>query len=203
MSPASVACLCPTNRPAWRPWLEHQFDKQSWKDKRLFIDDSEATIPEKRTALLARARGLGFGYVAWFDDDDWQHQDRLAIGMCAAPWSEKYGKPHAVGNVRSWFISVETGKAVSYQAPEGIIFNGAVFKLDKCPEAFERARHTGEDTEWLAQWHRRKPSYLIVPTPLSMWLCHRQNVTNRAETRAFTETPPPLINETEWRLVPR
>lgn len=196
MKPSTVACLCATNRPEWLPFLRHQYEKQTWAAKELFIDDGDGLIPEKRTRLIRRAKEAGFGYIAWFDDDDWQNPMRLELSQ-VPPYTD------AFGNVCSYFVSVESGMGIRYQAPEGIIFNGAVFRTEKCPDTFSRALHTGEDTDWLTRWHRRKPTYIIYGQPLQMWLCHRKNVTNRVETRSFHESPPALITEAEWRLVPR
>lgn len=203
-----VACLACTNRPEWRPWLLHQYEKQSWPDKELFIEDGEGLIPEKRTRLLQRAKAADCRYVAWFDDDDWSDIQRLRDGVLALTALHPYADgarraPAAVGNVRSFMVSVESRLGITYQAPEGIIFNGAVFELAQCPETFSRALPAGEDTDWLARWHRRRPTYVIQGAPMHLWLCHKKNITNRCDVRSYTETVPQLITEDEWKLVPR
>lgn len=197
-----VACLVCTSRPEWRPWVAHQYEKQNWREKELFIDDGPGLIPEKRTRLLARAKAAGCRWIAWFDDDDWQSEYRLRVGVMHMS-TETYLNPVAVGNVRSYMVSVQSRLGLTYQAPEGLIFNGAVFEISRCPETFSRALPTGEDTDWLARWHRRRPTYVVLGQPLSMWLCHRTNVTNRCDVRSYTETIPDLITEDEWNLVPR
>lgn len=209
-----IACLCATNRPEWRPWVMHQFEKQVYPDKELLLDSSDDSIPEKRTRLIQTAKKGGFDAIAWFDDDDWSSPKRLLVfaallAMGATPLS-------AVGNVRSYFVRAERrlvaepgelvipDMAISYQAPEGIIFNGAVFLLSTCPDTFSRALQTGEDTDWLMRWHKRRPSYVITAERLHLWMCHRKNVTNRLDTRSFTEVlPAGLITEEEWKLIPR
>src|SRR5690606_18181691 len=90
---ALVSCLCVTHeRPAFREWLLWNFDKQSWPHKELIVVDSSATlawperpdlrviacdrnsVPLKRNIALDAVSGR---YLAWFDDDDWQHPERL------------------------------------------------------------------------------------------------------------------------------
>lgn len=201
MSRPLVACLACTSRPEWRPWLLRQYEKQTWPEKELFIDDGEGLIPEKRTRLLARAKAAGVRWIAWFDDDDWSSEDRL--GACVMQLSTNpYLRPAAVGNVRSYMVHVGTRKGITYHAPEGIIFNGAVFEIAHCPQTFSLGLPTGEDTDWLERWHRRRPTYLVLGQPLSVWLCHKKNITNRSDTRSYTENVPNLISEEEWNLVP-
>lgn len=197
----TVACLVCTNRPEWAPFVEHQTAKQvtdGFGTVRI-VDPRDATIPEKRTALLREALARGDEYIAWFDDDDWSSPTRLAVAVEAM---ERDPLLAAVGNVRSWFISATTRKGVAYQAPEGIIFNGAVFRASTVPETFSRALTVGEDTDWLARWMRRRPNYMIVGEPMHAWLCHRRNVTNNIDSRSFMETPPRLLSNGDWSLVP-
>lgn len=201
-----VACLCCTNRPEWREWVTHQYEKQLWPAKELFIDEGDGLIPEKRTRLLQRAIAGKFAFVAWFDDDDWSSPTRLSRGVMIRPFVEAFKERpfSATGNVQSWMVSIENRRALRYHAPEGIIFNGAVFETPRVPETFNRALHVSEDTDWLERWQRRRPSYVVLGEPMQMWLCHRKNITNRVETKAFVEEPPAgLITEAEWSLVPR
>lgn len=202
-----VACLCCTSRPEWMAWLKHQYEKQTWNQKELLIEDGPGLIPEKRTKLIQRARNAGFRYIAWFDDDDWQSPTRLRDGVITlaplGPAEYRERPPAAVGNVRSHMVNVDTRLGITYQAPEGIIFNGAVFELTRCPETFSRALPSGEDTDWLARWHRRKPTYIVLGQTMQMWLCHRTNITNRCDVRSYAESVPKLITEDEWKLVPR
>lgn len=197
-----IACLVCTSRPEWRPFVEHQIAKQVGSEKKLVLvnDRTDQTIPEKRTELIRAALGTeGVRYIAWFDDDDWSSPTRLTL---AVSWLDEQPRLDAVGSVSSWFISTETRKAERYHAPEGIIFNSAVFRASSCPDHFSRALTVGEDTDWLERWHRRGASYLIVREPLSAWLCHRNNITNRLDTRCFDQTPPRLLDEKDWALVP-
>ena len=90
-----VSCLCVTeSRPAFMPWLLWCFDRQSWLNRELVIVDSStepfrvsgrddvrviaappgAGVARKRNLAIAQARGE---IITWFDDDDWQHPDKL------------------------------------------------------------------------------------------------------------------------------
>src|SRR6185436_20175255 len=89
-----IICLCVTqNRPQFMPWLLWCYDRQTWQDKELVIIDSSrepltSMRPDVRvvpaapgTGIMAK-RGTAFremrgDALAWFDDDDWQHPERL------------------------------------------------------------------------------------------------------------------------------
>lgn len=90
-----ASCLCVTeSRAAFAEWLIWNFDKQDYAERELVVVDSSpggsvyeglpkvrvvrappgTNVPAKRNLALDAARG---GFVAWFDDDDWQHPRRL------------------------------------------------------------------------------------------------------------------------------
>lgn len=195
-----VACLVVTNRPEWMPFCYHQIEKQVGEfDKRTIVVAGEGSIPEKRNEALARARGEGCDYFAWFDDDDWSSPERL---FCAH--RDLYTLPHlsAVGSGRAWFCDPKTSMGTRYQAPEGIIFNGAVFRRDALAQDFRRGLHVGEDTDWLTRWQARRANYLITGADSHVWLCHERNVTNRLGVRAFDQAVPAFLSEAEARLIP-
>lgn len=196
-----VACLTVTNRPEWGPFCRFQVAKQvGFSDAmHIIVSDERATIATLRSYALADARRHRARYVAWFDDDDWSSPQRLLQGVAAL---EDNPSLAAFGNVRSWFISTDTKMGLEYQAPEGIIFNGAVFRLDRVPQDFKAALVVGEDTEWLGRFHMTRPSYFITGHYLHAWLCHRRNITNRSDTKAFDQTPPTFLSAVEWGLVP-
>lgn len=210
---STVACLVCTNRPEWSPWWEEQWSKQQTGASLLVYDSTGAdSIPSKRNGLIAKAVVSGADYVAWFDDDDWSSPHR--IQRCVEIM-ERDPSISAVGNVESWFVDALSNEhdtyrgrpvpgATHYHAPEGIIFNGAVWRLGAVPHTFNEALTTGEDTEWIGRWLKTKPNYVILGEPLSLWLCHQKNVTNRANTRSFDQRlPSGLITDEEWALVPR
>jgi len=76
------------------PWLLWCFDRQTWPHRELLIlDSSERTFVSVRDDVrvmalpsgtgVARKRNLALGaargdLIAWFDDDDWQHPEKLA-----------------------------------------------------------------------------------------------------------------------------
>jgi len=70
-----ISCLAVTNRHAFRPWLEWNYEKQTYPDKELVIVEGCNDIVEARNRALALAKGDA---IAWFDDDDWSHPLRLA-----------------------------------------------------------------------------------------------------------------------------
>lgn len=196
-----VAALTVTNRPAWSSFNRYQLQKQvGFGDaKHIIVQEEGARIAELRNIALREATRCGARYIAWFDDDDWSSPQRLLQGVSAL---EDNPALSAVGNVRSWFIATDTKMGLEYQAPEGLIFNGAVFRLDRMPASFASGMVVGEDTDWLCRWQMSHPSYHVTGHYMHAWLCHRQNITNRSDTKAFDQLPPPFLTQDEWRLVP-
>ncbi|MGC4067365.1 MAG: glycosyltransferase family A protein [Polyangiaceae bacterium] len=114
--PPLVSCLCVTERrAAFMPWLLWGFERQTYEHRELVIVDSSpeplsisranvrvlaappgSNVPTKRNLALDAARG---DYIAWFDDDDWQHPERLERLV------ESLREDHViVGSSRSWFV---------------------------------------------------------------------------------------------------
>ena len=195
-----VACLTVTNRPEWAAFNRRQVEKQTYGNKRhIIVSEANATIARLRSIALEEARRAGAAFIAWFDDDDWSGDTRIEFAvqeLSRSPWCV------AFGNVSAWFISTATRWGTRYQAPEGIVFNGAVFRTNCVPEQFVESLSTGEDTDWLRRWHDTRPSYVITGIPVHAWLCHSRNITNRADSRTFEETPPALLSKDDWKLVP-
>ena len=216
LPPVRVACLVCTNRPEWEPWVSHQIAKQLPYEGAEYIPIlamcKDSSIPRKRTDLLLWAASERADYIAFFDDDDWSPPDRLATALrfLESPTAKSDLLLDAVGSAHSYFVDSRPGelkdaRCVRYRAPEGLVFNGAVFRLDAVPNAFNPALTIGEDTTWLGKWFDSNPNYLITGGPMHLWLCHEKNTTNRATERSFDERIPRSfgITEEEWKLVPR
>jgi SAM-dependent methyltransferase len=99
-----VSCLCVTEgRSAFMPWLLWCFDRQRWSQRELVIIDSSLDpylitdrdnvravtvspgtgIAKKRNLALQEAKRE---LITWFDDDNWQHPDKLtwlSEALCA------------------------------------------------------------------------------------------------------------------------
>ncbi len=119
LSEPLVSCLCVTEgRRAFMPWLLWCFDRQTWPRRELVIVDSSlepfqvagrddlrvvtappgSGVASKRNLALREAAG---DFIAWFDDDDWQHPDRLAWLVEAL----HDGAPYT-GSSRGWFVDL-------------------------------------------------------------------------------------------------
>lgn len=190
----SISCLCVTeNRPAFVPWLLWCFERQTWPDKELVIVDSSEpalTIPthpsvrvvraangtrvaEKRNVALDQARGE---FLAWFDDDDWQHPERLA--RCVAAFD---AGTVCAGASASWFLDVLGRRCARYTAESGLIFNGALFRTAAVrPIRFDVGRLRASDTGWMRAVVERYPNAVRrVPDFVPFfWLCHARNLSN-------------------------
>lgn len=192
-----ISCLCVTHeRPEFMPWVEHQFEKQTEnQEAELIIVDSsqvpwvsessavfhvkESGISEKRTIALSLASGDA---ITWFDDDDWQHPEKLGQGA-ALSWRTRF---EAIGARHAYMYSCATGRAALYESTyEPIIFNSAVYRKSSVPKSFDPNKITGEDTDWHERWLRTRPSYVTLGQPMHAWLCHTRNITNKSSSRFF------------------
>jgi glycosyltransferase involved in cell wall biosynthesis len=194
------------------PWVEHQF----WKQRavlgigELVIADSSGVpwvtqepdwvrvihapdapgISAKRAIALREARGE---YITWFDDDDWQAPNKLAISWRLDENVAAYGSRHA------YMFSCASGLASLYESGhEPIIFNSGVYRRNSVPQTFDESKITGEDTDWQERWLLSRPTYLTVGEPLHAWLCHDRNITNKSTSRFF-DLPNPIPFD-EWEL---
>lgn len=187
------------------PWLEHQFLKNRGDD--LLIIDSSAVpwvstvgrvvhtpslpgISEKRTLALSLAQG---DFVTWFDDDDWQHPQKLENA-----WRfSDYGGIDAVGSRTALMYSTLTGKCSYYESRyEPIIFNSATYLKSAVPPTFNEALVTGEDTDWQLRFYASHPNFVTLGEPQHAWLCHTKNITNKSSSKFFTQ--PCTIPFDEW-----
>jgi len=199
-----VSCLCVTeNRQAFMPWLLWGYDRQAWKRRELVIVDSSdppvvvpkrsdvrvlhvppgTSLGKKRNLALDAARG---GVVAWFDDDDWQHPQRLTL---LVPLLREYAArigASFIGPSRSYFVDVGGHRCEPYHMVRYAIFNGSVYYTDMVSHArFPEDVLRTEDTKWISTLLRnRQGAALVDEHPcLSMWLCHAVNVTNASHVR--------------------
>ncbi len=200
-SPNFVSCLCVTeDRQEFLPWLLWGFQRQRWAERELVIvtgsdvPDEVAgaenvrivpvsagtSVPEKRNVALENAHGDA---VAWFDDDDWQHPDRLTRIVEALQAGASVA---GVGG--GWFVDLRAGKCAQYRARSRVLFNGAGFRGDVARATrFDERRRRASDTGWLRAIdgaHRRK-TVVLPGDEAFFWLCHDTNLSNPARRRRF------------------
>lgn len=189
-----VSCLCVTqDRPEFLPWLLWNYDRQNWSNKELVIVDSSERpfstdradvrvivaipgtgIAAKRNRALFEARG---DYLAWFDDDDWQHPDRLA-----AMWGLLNGDSADVaGCTSAWFVDLWKRRCAPYHPTGEIIFNSCLFRTGIARSAlFDERLRRASDTPWMSAI-KRSPGARIATLQrqtCTCWLCHDTNVSN-------------------------
>lgn len=199
-----VSCLCVTERrPTFMPWLMWCFERQTWPNRELIIVDSSpepfqiverddirvvaspigTSVGRKRNLALQEARGE---VITWFDDDDWQHPNKLTWLI------EAFGdESPCAGSRRGWFMNLMDSRCVSYRGPKGIVtFNSAAFRKEAVlPIRFREDLRCASDTHWMRALEKRYPgkAALIERDDLFFWLCHEQNLSNPARKRRFTE----------------
>jgi glycosyltransferase involved in cell wall biosynthesis len=194
--PPLISCLCVTEgRSAFIPWLLWGFDRQSWSRKELVVVDSSpvpamaplgaggtvrviavapgTNVPCKRNLALAAARGR---HLAWFDDDDWQHPDRLRQLALALDRGA-----NVAGSSRSWFVDLQTGKVYRYPGQGGVIFNSAGFASEAVRAIrFDEAMARASDTGWMdAVLGSNAGRVTVIRDAVhTCWLCHDHNLSN-------------------------
>jgi glycosyltransferase involved in cell wall biosynthesis len=198
-----VSCLCVTeNRPAFIPWLLWNYERQVYKRRELVIVDSSerpfasdqpnvriVTAPPgtgvaaKRNLALRAARGE---LITWFDDDDWQHPEKLTSLVAAlTDQTAVYA-----GTTQAWFVDLRRQQCVPYQTPQQeLIFNSAAFRREAVAAvAFPETVRRASDTRWLQQVARRYAgkSVDLKRNDLFFWLCHEENLSNPAQRRRFS-----------------
>jgi hypothetical protein len=148
-----------------------------------------AAIAPKRNIALA---GVQTSYFAWFDDDDWSHPERLEACVRLL---EESPTLVAAGPVNGYKIDAGTLRADGQRTKDGIIFNGSVYRTSHWqPLTFNEALAVAEDTDWLKRGLRGQ-SYGVVNRILSSWMCHSQNIANRADRIMFHERFPAQLME--------
>lgn len=195
-----VSCLCVTeNRPEFMPWLLWNYTKQTYPHKELIVVDSSAVpftapgvrtvaapganIPVKRNTALQAAHG---GLVAWFDDDDWQHPDRLTLTVEA--WKQKGG---VVGVLESIFMDLYSLAYIPHKG-NSLIFNTALFPVDEARRVeFEPERRVASDSAWKRGVMSTTSAHVLDNVILGFWLCHKSNISNPNTKRHFNQVGPP------------
>lgn len=193
-----VSCLCVTeDRAAFMPWLLWGYDRQSYTRRELVIVDSSTpplalerpdvrvisapygtNVPTKRNIAMAAARG---DFFAWFDDDDWQHPDRLKLLV-----SRVGPEPELIGGRRSWFLDLHQSGCALFEHPDQcVLFNSALFPRNVRDVVFREDKRVASDSDWLKDLRRRGIRERILKEPLFFWLSHDQNISNPSSRRKF------------------
>jgi glycosyltransferase involved in cell wall biosynthesis len=182
------------NRPEFIPWLLWVFDSQRHTDKRLIIVDSSddplvvdrADVEVIRTANnnvaykrnLALDAATGTEAVAWFDDDDWSHPDRLSLlagRLENAAWA---------GTQWGWFVDLKTRAVRRYANRKTPTFNSGLFRYDAVSGVrFDENITRGSDIAWLE--NVANMPFVGGYDPLQFWLCHNRNLGNTAVVHYF------------------
>jgi glycosyltransferase involved in cell wall biosynthesis len=199
-----ASCLCVTEgRTGFMPWLLWCFDRQVWPRRELVIIDSSAQplqiagrenirvlklptgtgVSKKRNLALQEARGE---IVTWFDDDDWQHPQKLVWLFEAL----RTGRVYA-GSTSSWFVDLSARRCARYQAPKGrITFNSGGFRRGAVlPFRFREDLQRASDTHWMRAVAARYRGHcaIIERDDLFFWLSHRDNLSNASHRRQFPD----------------
>ena len=189
-------------REPFLPWLRWNLEKQSFTSWELVLvasDDDDLSalrglevrsltvpvgtpVPVKRNLALQLASAPS---IAWFDDDDWQHPERLHQ-ICLA----RDAGAEIVGSRESWFVSLQ-GRARHYSTPAAVIFNGAGFATSLARNVvFNERLLRRSDTRWLTELVGAAGAdrISISDLVLSCWMCHPTNLSNPAHRGRFPDS---------------
>ena len=183
--------LCCTSRPAWRPWLDQQWRKLQEGNKLTVMENSARTIGECRQLLLEGSDPEA-SHIAFIDDDDWQSPLRRVITSTDAD---------VIGSRVGYKVNAMTGQAQPYTTTELCIFNGAVVRRELAMRCRFPPVDRCEDTAWMAAVYTNMTrGCFIVPQHLSAWMCHGQNIANKASLLTFESPTPSYITRQELEL---
>ena len=186
------------NRPDFWPWLAYNVNRLEWpgelewvvvgsgpEDGGLmaevegvtrYIDAPGANIPEKRNLAMAEATG---DFVAWIDDDDWQHPQRLTI------LHDLLTEAGAAGSTFVWFVDVARQRhQVRRFRLKRPLFNSLLVRSDVATAVpFDTGVAQGSDIEWTKRVLAAGSA--VYRPPLTFLLCHNANIGNRRTRRQF------------------
>jgi glycosyltransferase involved in cell wall biosynthesis len=198
-----VSCLCVTeDRPEFIPWLLWCYDRQSWPQRELVIVDSSVpplmlperpdvrivyvepgtALGEKRNVALDAATGSA---IAWFDDDDWQHPDRLTWLVEALQQARVPAEATHAGPTGAWFVDLFEDRCTEYRGAGFALFNGSLFvRANVEKHRFQPQQRAAEDTLWLRALAQARGSLAVSQLPpVFFWLCHDSNTSNPRTAR--------------------
>lgn len=198
-----MLALCVTCRPAWQPWLLHELAKQEHDHQLIVFDDCSTpltwpertvvvrrenrlrmTLGEKRQAVLCLAEPLNEPF-AWFDDDDWHPNARLAVGASLLAYENACDgtKIDVIGYHAGIFVDVKTLQTRRLETGDSVTFNGAVFAPHCAKQRFE-PMNRGEDTMWLRSV-LKDSTVVSSPVMQHAWMSHDGNVTGKRGSMSF------------------
>ena len=193
-----IAALTITHeRPAFMPWLIWNFEKQTYGDKHLIVVDSSQpplttnrsdvtviytdnnNVAYKRNLAMQAARDGGYDAIAWFDDDDWSHPERLAY---TAQMMIDHPEAAMVGTQWAWFVDAFSQRVKRFCDRKRPLFTGSLYRLDSLP-LFDESIPFGSDTDWL---NRIEGQVGGTFEPLCFFLCHDTNMGNTSAAHGAT-----------------
>lgn len=189
MSNELISCLCVTeDRENFIPWLLWNYNKQTWKNKELIIIDSsknpliiqerddikviyteyKSKLGFKRNMALNNANGK---YVAWFDDDDWQHPERLTQ-LINSINNKLYSGPHY-----GYFIDLLNKNYTEIKSYEKPFFNGSLFLTEYLKSiGFDNSLHGIEALNLMNNIDKNNGK--IIDDIVFFWISHNTNIEN-------------------------
>lgn len=205
MSNPLISCLCVTeNRPDFMPWLLWNWKRQTHNSTELVIVDASekpfkskvkgvrvihaphTNIPTRRNIAIQEAKG---DLVAWFDDDDWYHPERLDVLSRLITDDTPIAGPKL-----AWFVNLFTLQAKRFVQRKGVLNSGLVAQKQVLLDLpYDESQDKGSDLDWLVAARQRYRIAETFEVP-SFFLCHNQNAGNTADVHQFNRPINEIIN---------
>jgi glycosyltransferase involved in cell wall biosynthesis len=170
-----------TNRPVFEDFYRWNYERQTYQEKELIVVDGPGSIGEKRNKALELATGDA---VVWFDDDDWQHPEKLT-------WLAKELEDPEIqlaGWNRGIFMHLQNRALCDFRCSQ-MVASTAIIRTETARKAVFEKRNIGEDTLHLRELWKTHKHTLLTDTRLhGVWLVHSMNTS--------------IHRSYNWRIVP-
>jgi len=166
-----------TNRPRFAPWVAWNYAKQTGTVERELVTVQGAPEGGTLTADRARALELATGsHVAWFDDDDWQHPQRLELSL---ELGQDLG---IVGSRRAFYYDIRSQRCAPYVG-EDLIFNSLLVPIELARSVPAHLQGSAWRFALLEQHRARVQKFGVAPFRdplLFVYLVHGKNNWNKS-----------------------
>jgi len=181
------------NRPAFMPWFLWNTRKQTYENTEVVLvgAESDRWLPSGCVEVLRTPDGTSIGakrnlalrsaggkYVVWFDDDDWQHPERV---QRTVDYLEEHPNVGIAGWGKGAFVNLQEMNWNPYKGIKQPIHSISGFRTEEALRFSYIEKHCiGSDTRYMDIALRKcRHQLLDDPHLISFWLRHGRNWTHK------------------------